>query len=63
MPAEAPDLEGRRYDVVSSNAGGVGLEPAITKMVAGLRAERGGRTLTAEEFDELLGDLLRDAEP
>jgi hypothetical protein len=49
---------GRRYDVVSDKAGGVALEPAITKTVAELRAERGGRPLTQEEFDELLGDHL-----
>jgi anaerobic selenocysteine-containing dehydrogenase len=56
------EIEGRRYDVVSNIAGGVRLEPAITKTVAELRAERGGRALTAEEFDELFGDLPRDGE-
>jgi bifunctional DNA-binding transcriptional regulator/antitoxin component of YhaV-PrlF toxin-antitoxin module len=52
----------RRYDVVSDKAGGVALEPAITKTVAELRAEAGGRPLTPEEFDELFGDLPRDGE-
>jgi hypothetical protein len=48
---------GRRYDVVSDMAGGVALEPAITTMVAELRAERGGTPLSGEEFDEPSGDL------
>jgi hypothetical protein len=56
------EIDGRRYDVVSDKAGGVTLEPAITKTVAELRAERGGRPLTQEEFDELFGDLPRDGE-
>jgi hypothetical protein len=56
------EIDGRRYDVVSDKAGGVALEPAITKTVAELRAERGGRPLTQEEFDELFGDLPRDGE-
>jgi hypothetical protein len=43
----------RRYDVVSDKARGVALETAITKMAAELRAERGGKPLTDEEFDEL----------
>jgi hypothetical protein len=53
---------GGRYDVVSDKAGGVALEPAITKTVAELRAERGGRPLTEEEFDEPFGDLPSDGE-
>jgi hypothetical protein len=56
------EIDGRRYDVVSDKAGGVALEPAITKTVAQLRAERGGRPLTAEEFEELFGDLPTDGE-
>jgi bifunctional DNA-binding transcriptional regulator/antitoxin component of YhaV-PrlF toxin-antitoxin module len=56
------EIEGRRYDVVSDKEGGVTLEPAITKTVAELRAERGCRALTEEEFDELFGDLPSDGE-
>jgi hypothetical protein len=56
------EIEGRRYDVVSDKAGGVALEPAITKTVGELRAKHGGRPLTQEEFDELFGDLPRDGE-
>jgi hypothetical protein len=56
------EIEGRRYDVVPDKAGGVALEPAITKTVEELRAERGGRPLSREEFDELFGDLPRDGE-
>jgi hypothetical protein len=56
------EIEGRQYDVVSDKAGGVALEPAITQTVEELRAERGGRPLTQEEFDELFGDLPRDGE-
>lgn len=33
----------RRYDVVSDKAGGVALEPVITKTVERLHAERDGR--------------------
>lgn len=56
------EIDGRRYDVVSDKAGGVALEPAITKSVEELRAEHGGRPLTKEEFEELFGDLPRDGE-
>lgn len=56
------EIDGRQYDVVSDKAGGVALEPAITKTVEELRAERSGRPLTQEEFDELFGDLPRDGE-
>jgi hypothetical protein len=56
------EIEGRRYDVVSGKAGGVALEPAIAKTVAELRAERGGRPLTDEEFLEPFGDLPSDGE-
>jgi hypothetical protein len=56
------EIEGGRYDVVSDKEGGVTLEPAITKTVAELRAERGGRPLTGEEFAELFGGLPSDGE-
>jgi hypothetical protein len=56
------EIGGRRYDVVSSRNGGVALEPAITKTADVLRAERGGRPLSDEEFDELFGDLPSDGE-
>jgi hypothetical protein len=56
------DIDGRRYDVVSDKAGGVALEPAITKTMEQLRAEAGGRPLSREQFDELFGDLPRDGD-
>jgi hypothetical protein len=49
------EIDGRRYDVVSDKAGGVALEPAITQTVAEIHAEHGGRALSSEEFDDLLG--------
>jgi hypothetical protein len=55
------EIDGRRYDVVPDKAGGVTLEPAITQTVAEIHAELGGRPLTSEEFDELFGDLPREA--
>lgn len=56
------EIGGRRYDVVSDKAGGVALEPAVTKTVEDLRVEEGGRPLTREEFDELFGELPSDGE-
>jgi hypothetical protein len=53
------EIDGRQYDVVSDKAGGVTLEPAITKTVDELY---GGRPLTREEFDELFGHLPSDGE-
>lgn len=50
----------RRYDVVSDLAGGVALEPVITKTVDRLLAERGSRSLTADEFDQHFGHLPAD---
>jgi hypothetical protein len=52
----------RRYDVVSDKAGGVALEPVITKTVDRLHAERGSRPLTADEFNEHFGHLPADGE-
>ena len=51
------EVDGRKYDVVPDAGGGVTLEPAITKTVDELRAERGGRPLASEEFDELFGPV------
>ena len=56
------EVDGRRHDVVSDNAGGVTPEPAITKTVDEIHAERGGRPLSSEEFDELFGHLPSDGE-
>lgn len=52
----------RRYDVVPDTDGSVALEPAITKTVDELHVERGGRPLTADEFDEYFGHLPTDDE-
>ena len=56
------EIDERRYDVVSDKQGGVALEPAITKSVAQIHAEHGGRPATQAEFDELFGDLPSDGE-
>lgn len=50
----------RRYDVVADPAGGVVLEPVITKTVDRLLAERSSRPLTADEFDQHFGHLPAD---
>ncbi len=56
------EVDGRKYDVVSDKAGGVALEPAITKTVDEIHAELGGRRMTTDEFDELFGRLPSDGE-
>lgn len=56
------DIGGRRYDVVSDRVGGLTLEPAITKTVAEIHAEHGGRPMSSEEFGALYGDLPSDGE-
>ena len=56
------EIEGRKYDVVSDEQGGVTLEPAITVTADELLAEHGLRPLTPEEFDEEFGDLPSDGE-
>ena len=56
------EIEGRRYDVVSDKEGGVTLEPAITKTMDEIFAERGARPLTPEEFEEEFGHLPSDGE-
>ncbi len=56
------EVDGRKYDVVSDKAGGVGLESAITKTVDEIHAELGGRRMTTDEFDELFGHLPSDGE-
>jgi hypothetical protein len=56
------EIDGRRYDVVSDKVGGVALEPAITRTVAEIHAEHGGRPLSSEEFEQVFGDLPSDGE-
>jgi hypothetical protein len=56
------EIDGRRYDVVPDKAGGVTLEPAITKTLDEIHAEHGGRRLSSDEFDDLFGDLPSDGE-
>lgn len=55
-------ISGRRYDVVADKAGGVALDPVITKRVDRLHAERGARPLTADEFAEHFGQLATDGD-
>lgn len=47
------EIGGRCYDVVPDRQGGVALEPTITRSVADIHREHGGRPLTPVEFDEL----------
>jgi hypothetical protein len=56
------DIEGRLYDVVPDKQGGATLEPAITMTVDEILAAHGARPRTAEEFEELFGDLPCDEE-
>jgi hypothetical protein len=49
------DIGGRRCDVVSNNAGGVALEPAVTKTLEELRAEDGGRPFSQESSTRCSG--------
>ena len=49
------EVDGRRYDVVSDEVGGVKLERAITQTVAEIHAEHAGRALSSAEFEDLLG--------
>lgn len=51
------EIDGRRYDVVSDEAGGVGLEPAITVFSRDLHERHGTKPISQERFDELFGDL------
>ena len=56
------EIDGREYDVVSDKAGGVALEPAITRSVPEIHAEHSGRPLASEEFERIFGDLPSDGE-
>ncbi len=56
------EVDGRRYDVVSDKASGVALEPAITVFAADLHERHGTKPITQDRFDELFGDIPRDAE-
>lgn len=60
--AAGPTSARTSYEVVANKAGGVALEPPVTKTAADLRAERGARPLTPEEFEELFGELPSDGE-
>jgi hypothetical protein len=65
VEAEVGDLveiEGRRYDVVPDEAGGVALEPAITVTAAELDRRHGTRPATREEIDSQLDLLPPDGE-
>jgi hypothetical protein len=55
-------IEGRMYDVVPGRQRGVALEPAITKTVAEMLAQKGQTPLSTEEFEEQFGDLPSDSE-
>jgi len=52
------EIDGRQYDVVSDNQGGVTLEPAITKTIAEIDADHDEQPLSTEEFRRLFGPPL-----
>jgi len=52
------EIDGRQYDVVSDNQGGVTLEPAITKTIAEIHADHDEQPLSTEEFRRLFGTPL-----
>jgi hypothetical protein len=56
------EIDGRRYDLVSDQAGGVALEPAITVSAQQLDERHGTRPATQEVFEQLFGDLPSDGE-
>jgi hypothetical protein len=56
------EIGDRRYDLVSDKAGGVALEPAITRTVADIHREHSGRAVSSEEFNSLFGELPSDGE-
>ena len=62
MHAATVEIGGRRFDVLSDKAGGVRLEPAVTKTVEEIHAERDGRALTNGEFEARFGGLPSDGE-
>jgi hypothetical protein len=45
------EIEGRRYDVIPDDQGGLTLEPAITITAAELHRRHGTRPATLEEID------------
>lgn len=58
---EFVEIEGRRYEVVPDRQGGITIEPPITP-VAELHAQRGTKPASAEDFEDLSGDVPEDAE-
>jgi hypothetical protein len=56
------EIEGRRYELVPQDAGGVALEPRLAVLSSELHQRHGTRPISRGRFDELLGDLPRDEE-
>ena len=56
------EVDGRLYEVVQRQEGGVTLEPAITVSSDELIRRSGGRPATPEEFEAWFGDLPSDGE-
>lgn len=55
---ELVEVDGRRYEVVPAReGGGLTLEPPITS-ISELYAERGMKPASAEDFEQIAGDLL-----
>ncbi len=55
-------MEGRLYEVVPDQEGGVTLEPAITLSVDEIHRLSGGRQATPAEIEEFFGDIPSDGE-
>jgi hypothetical protein len=56
------EVDGRLYEVVPDQAGGVTLEPAITLSADEIIARSGGRRATPEEVEAWFGDIPSDGE-
>jgi hypothetical protein len=56
------EVDGRLYEVVPDQQGGVTLEAAITLSADEIIARTGGRRATPEEFEEWFGDIPSDGE-
>jgi hypothetical protein len=56
------EIDGRRYDVLPDDRGGMTLEPVVAKTVAAILAEHGETPVSAEEFEELFGPIPSDGE-
>lgn len=56
------EVDGRLYEVVPDQEGGVTLEPAITLSVDEIHKLSGGRQATPAEIEGFFGDIPSDGE-